>query len=58
LTLLVWQREGHLACKKREWWDAGLVICLGRDAYLHVALLMPLLLALSFPVNSDWFLPS
>jgi len=26
--LVVWQ-EGHLACKKTEWWDAGMVICLG-----------------------------
>ena len=29
LTLLVGQQEGHLACKKTEWWDAGMVI-LGR----------------------------
>jgi len=27
LTLLVGQQEGHLACKK-QWWDAGMVICL------------------------------
>jgi len=28
LTLLVEWQEGHLACKKTEWWDAGMVICL------------------------------
>jgi len=42
LMLLVGQQEGHPACKKTEWWDAGMVICLGRDADLHVAQLMPL----------------
>jgi len=42
LTLLVGQ-EGHLACKKTlEWWGAGMVICLERDADLHMAQLMPL----------------
>ena len=25
---LGWQ-EGYLACKKTEWWDVGMVICLG-----------------------------
>jgi len=28
LTLLVVQQEGHPACKKTEWWGAGMVICL------------------------------
>jgi len=28
LTLLVGWQEGHPACKKTEWWDAGMVICL------------------------------
>jgi len=36
LTLLVGWQEGHPACKKTEWWDAGVVICLGRDADLHL----------------------
>jgi len=27
---------------KPEWWGAGVVICLGRDADLHMAQLMPL----------------
>jgi len=30
LTLLVGQQEGHPACKKTEWWGAGVVICLER----------------------------
>jgi len=28
LTLLVGRQEGHPACKKTEWWGAGMVICL------------------------------
>ena len=42
LTLLVGQQEGHLACKKTEWWGAGVAICLERSADLHTAQLMPL----------------
>jgi len=42
LTLLVGQQEGHPACKKLEWWGAGVVICLEQGADLHVAQLMPL----------------
>ena len=42
--LLVGRQEGHPACKKIEWWGAGVVICLelhvGAD--LHMAQLMPL----------------
>jgi len=41
LTLLVGRQEGHPACKKLEWWGAGLVICLERGADLHMAQLMP-----------------
>jgi len=37
VTLLVGRQEGHPACKKLEWWDAGMVICLERDADLHAA---------------------
>jgi len=48
LMLLVGQQEGHPACKKLEWWGAGMVICLERDADLHVAQLMPLPLTVSF----------
>ena len=35
-------QEGHPACKKLEWWGAGMVVCLERDADLHTAQLMPL----------------
>jgi len=42
LTLLVGRQEGHPACKKTEWWGAGTVVCLERDADLHMAQLMPL----------------
>jgi len=47
LTLLVGRQEGHPACKKTEWWRAGVVICLERGADLHVAQLMPLPLTVS-----------
>jgi len=36
LTLLVGRQEGHPACKKTEWWGAGMVICLERGADLHM----------------------
>jgi len=42
LTLVVGRQEGHPACKKTEWWGAGMVICLKRGADLHMAQLMPL----------------
>ena len=47
LTLLVWRQEGHPACKKLEWWSAGMVIWLQRGADLHMAQLMPLPLTVS-----------
>jgi len=47
LTPLVWQQAGHRAYKKTEWWGAGVVICLGRGADLHMAQLMPLPLTVS-----------
>ena len=47
LTLLVGRQEGHPACKKTEWWGAGMVISLERGADLHMAQLMPLSLAVS-----------
>ena len=40
--LLVGRQEGHPACKKREWWGAGVVICLEQGADLHMAQLVPL----------------
>ena len=47
LTLLVGRQEGHAACKKTEWWGAGVVICLERGADLHMSQLMPLPLTVS-----------
>jgi len=47
LTLLVERQEGHPACKKLEWWGAGMVICLEHSADLHMAQLMPLPLTIS-----------
>jgi len=35
LILLVGQQEGHLACKKTQWWAADVVICLERGADLQ-----------------------
>ena len=45
--MLVGRQEGHSACKKTEWWGAGVVICLEQGADLHVAQLMPLPLTVS-----------
>ena len=45
--LLVGRQEGHPACKKTEWWGAGVVVCLERGAELHMAQLMPLPLTIS-----------
>ena len=45
--LLVGRQEGHPACKKLEWWSTGMVICLERDADLHMAQMMPLPLTVS-----------
>ena len=36
LLLLVGRQEGHPACKKLEWWCAGVVICLELGADLHM----------------------
>jgi len=47
LTLLVGRQEGHLWLIKTEWRSAGVVICLERDADLHMAQLMPLPLTVS-----------
>jgi len=47
LMLLVGRQEGHPACKKLEWWGAGVVICLEQDADLHMAQLMLLTITVS-----------
>jgi len=41
LTLLG-DRKGIRPVKKLEWWGSGMVICLERDADLHMAQLMPM----------------
>ena len=46
LTLLVGRQEG-IQPVKTEWWGAGVIICLERDADLHMAQLMPLPLTVS-----------
>jgi len=46
---LVGWHEGYPACKKLEWWGAGMVICLEQGADLHTAQLMPL------PLTVSWF---
>ena len=50
LTLLAGRQEGHPSCKKLSGWGAGVVICLERDADLHMAKLM--LLPLTVPCFS------
>ena len=55
LTMLVKRQEGHLACKKLEWWGDGMVICLERDADLHMAHLQPLALVKSRLVLPFWY---
>jgi len=46
-TLLVGRQEGHPACKKTEWWHAGVVVCLEQGVDLPMAPLMPLPLTVS-----------
>ena len=45
--LLVGWQEGHPACKNLQWWGTGMVICLERDADLHIFQPMPLPLTVS-----------
>jgi len=47
LMLFVGWQKGIWPVKKTEWWNAGMVVCLGRDADLHMAQLMPLPLTTS-----------
>jgi len=57
LTLLVGRQEEHPACKKTQRMDAGMVICLGRGADLHMAQLMPVPLTVSCSSKSRLVLP-
>jgi len=58
LTLLVWQQEGHLACKKTEWRDAIVVMWLGQGADLHIAQLMSMPLIISCSSKPRLVLPT
>jgi len=49
--------EGHPSCKKTEWWDAGVVISLERDADLRMSQLMPMPLTVSCFYKSRLVLP-
>ena len=40
---------------KKQWWDAGVVMCLCQGADLHMAQLMLLPLMSLAAVNPDWF---
>jgi len=51
LTLLVGRQEGHPACKKTEWWGAGVVICLERGADLHMAQLKAVLFSVQWKIK-------
>ena len=55
--LLVGWQERHLVCKKLSGVDAGVVICLGQGADLHMAQLMPLPLTISCSSKSRLVLP-
>ena len=46
LTLLVGRQEGHPACKKTEWWGAGMVVCWS-EVQTCMVQLMPLPLTVS-----------
>ena len=47
LMLLIEWQEGHPACKKTEWWGAGMVVWLERGADLHMTQRTPLPLTVS-----------
>jgi len=47
-------RKGIRPVKKLEWWGTGMVICVERDANMHMAQLMPMSLA---SVKSRMVLP-
>jgi len=62
LILLVGRQEGHPACKKTNWWGAGVVLCLEQGADLHTAQLMPLPLTASrfskIQIGSTFLVPA
>jgi len=58
LTLLIGWQEGHPTFKKTKCWGAGVIICQGRGADLHMVQLMPLPLTISCFSKSRLVLPS
>ena len=42
---------------KAEWWEAGMVVCMGQGVHLHMAQLMPLPLTISCSSKSRLVLP-
>jgi len=58
LTLLAGRQEWRPACKKIEWWDAGVDVCLGQGADVHMAQLISLLLTICCSSKSRLVLPS
>ena len=54
--LLVGRQEGHPACKKTEWWDAGIVILLeARCKFAYGPADATATHYLLAPVSPDWF---
>jgi len=47
LCSIGWMAERASGLQKTEWWFAGVVMCLGQGADLHMAQLMPLPLTIS-----------
>jgi len=58
LRCLLGGRKGIRPVKKTEWWDAGIVMCLGQGADLHMDQLMRLPLTISCSSESRLVLPS
>jgi len=54
--LVGWQK-GHPACKKTEWWDAGVVICPERcaDLFAYGPTDATATHRLLLQLNPDWF---
>jgi len=50
--------KGIRPVKKLEWWDAGVVMCLGESTDLHMAKLMPMPLTISCSSKYRLVLPS
>ena len=50
-----WAAGRASGLQKTQWWDAGMVMCLGLGADLHMAQLMPMPLTISCSRNPDWF---